>query len=111
MDYETVPAEDFGASLQGLGINLLVTDVKATAAFLADVFGMGIHRRSDDFAIVTYGNQVFQLHADATDHSNPLQGLLPEPPRVGQGWNYAFVKQTQRPPWPKPKPQAVRSLA
>ena len=110
MDYETVPAEDFGASLQGLGINLLVTDVKATAAFLADVFGMGIHRRSDDFAIVTYGNQVFQLHADATHHPTRYKACCP-PPRVGQGWNYAFVKQTQRPPWPKPKPQAVRSLA
>jgi len=38
MDYETVPAEDFGAALQGLGINLLVTDVRASAPFLADVF-------------------------------------------------------------------------
>lgn len=46
---------------------------------------MGIHRLSADFATVTYGNQVFQLHADATDHSNPLQGLLPAPPAWGRG--------------------------
>ena len=85
MDYESVSAEDFGASLTGLGVNILVTDVRETARFLAEVFDMGIHRLSDDFAIVTYGTQVFQLHSDGTYHSNPLQGLLPENPPRGAG--------------------------
>ncbi len=85
MDYESVSAEDFGASLTGLGVNILVTDVRETAGFLAEVFDMGIHRLSDDFAIVTYGTQVFQLHSDGTYHSNPLQGLLPENPPRGAG--------------------------
>ena len=85
MDYENVSAEDFGASLTGLGVNILVTDVRETARFLAEVFDMGIHRLSDDFAIVTYGTQVFQLHSDGTYHSNPLQGLLPENPPRGAG--------------------------
>ncbi len=85
MDYETVSAEAFGASLSGLGLNLLVTDVKRSAAFLTDVFGMRAHRMSADFAIMTYGAVVFQLHADGTYSSNPYQGLLPDNPPRGAG--------------------------
>ena len=40
MDYETVSAEAFGASLRGQGLNILVRDVPAEAAFLTEVFGM-----------------------------------------------------------------------
>lgn len=85
MNFETVDAKDFGASLKGLGINLLCRDVRKTASFLEDVFDMGIHRLSADFAIVTYCLQVFQLHADGTYHSNPLLSLLPEAPPRGGG--------------------------
>lgn len=85
MDFETVSAGDFGASLRGLGINILVSDVIERAAFLEAIFGMKAHRLSADFAIMTYGNQVFQLHSDGTYHSNPLLGLLPENPPRGAG--------------------------
>ena len=44
MDFETVNPEDFGASLKGFGLNLLVTDVKRTAVFLETVFGMAAKR-------------------------------------------------------------------
>ncbi|MCV3269830.1 VOC family protein [Roseobacter sinensis] len=85
MDYETVSAEDFGKSLRGIGLNLLVRDVRETATFLEHVFGMGVHRLSEDFAILTYGVQLFQLHSDGTYGSNPLLGLLPENPPRGAG--------------------------
>ena len=85
MDYETVSAEDFGKSLRGIGVNLLVRDVRATCSFLADVFALGMHRLSDDFAIVTCGRALFQLHSDATYGANPLLGLLPENPPRGAG--------------------------
>ncbi|WP_137701177.1 VOC family protein [Marimonas lutisalis] len=85
MDYETIDAEVFGAALRGIGLNLVVRDVRRTAAFLRDVFDMGIHRLSDDFAIVTYGTQVFQLHSDGTYADNPLLALLPENPPRGAG--------------------------
>ncbi|MGH1576639.1 glyoxalase [Planktotalea sp.] len=85
MDYETVSAGDFGASLQGLGLNFLVRDVKAEAAFLEAVFDMKSHRISADFAIMTYGDQVFQLHSDGTYHSHPLPALLPEAGARGAG--------------------------
>ncbi len=85
MDYETVGAEDFGASLRGIGLNLLVRDVRAQIAFLETVFGMQAFQPTTDFAIMTYGDQVFQLHVDGTYHSNPLLGLLPENPPRGAG--------------------------
>lgn len=85
MDYETISAEAFGASLRGFGINLLVHDVAAEAAFLTEVFGMNAHRLSADFAIMVSGSTVFQLHSDATYHANPLLGLVPENPPRGAG--------------------------
>jgi predicted enzyme related to lactoylglutathione lyase len=85
MDFETISAKDFGASLRGLGLNLLVRDVTAQIAFLETVFGMKAFQPTADFAIMTYGDQVFQLHSDGTYHSNPLLGLLPENPPRGAG--------------------------
>lgn len=85
MDFETVTPEAFGAGLRGLGVNLLVRDVPAEVAFLSAVFGMRGHRVSADFAIVVYGEQLFQLHADTTYHAHPLLGLLPETPPRGAG--------------------------
>lgn len=85
MDYETVEAEDFGRALTGLGLNLLVRDVRALAVFLTDVFGMKAHRVSADFAIMCYGSQIFQLHSDQTYHSHPLPSLLPEAGARGAG--------------------------
>jgi hypothetical protein len=85
VDFETVLPEDFGASLKGLGVNLLVRDVALELAFLETVFEIKGHRISADFAIVTYRDNVFQLHADGTYHSNPLLGLLPENPPRGAG--------------------------
>lgn len=90
MDYETVSAGDFGASLRGIGLNLLVRDVKAQCAFLETVFGTQSHQVSADFAIITYGDQVFQLHSDATYHSNPMLGLIPENPPRGGGIEIRF---------------------
>ena len=46
---------------------------------------MRAHRLSTDFAIMSYGNQVFQLHADGTYHSHPLLSLLPEAGARGAG--------------------------
>ncbi|HKL65318.1 MAG TPA: VOC family protein [Roseovarius sp.] len=85
MDFETVSPAEFGASLRGLGLNLLVRDVQAEAAFLAHVFGMAPHRVSDDFAIMAYHGHLMQLHADHTYGAHPLLGLVPESPPRGAG--------------------------
>lgn len=85
MDYETVSPEDFGASLRGIGLNLLTRDVRRMAGQLTDLFGMTAHRVSDDFAILRYGDQLFQIHADGTYRDHPLLGLVPETPPRGAG--------------------------
>ena len=85
MDYETVDAETFGAALRGIGLNLLVHDVPAQVSFLETVFEMTAFQANKDFAIMRYGDQVFQLHSDGTYHSHPLLGLVPEQPPRGAG--------------------------
>ncbi|MFY0616261.1 glyoxalase [Shimia sp.] len=85
MDFETVSAEKFGASLRGIGLNLLVRDVPGLCATLVDVFDMTAHRISADFAILVSGTDVFQLHSDATYHSHPLPSLLSEAGARGAG--------------------------
>ena len=85
MDYDTVEPEIFGASLQGIGLNILVKDVLAQCEFLERVFAMKAHQKSKDFAIITTGQNQLQLHSDATYHSNPLLSLLPELPPSGAG--------------------------
>jgi predicted enzyme related to lactoylglutathione lyase len=85
MDYNSISAEDFGAGLKGIGLNLLVRDVGREVAFLEAVFGMAAFQPTADFAIMKYGEQVFQLHSDGTYHSNPLLGLVPESPPRGGG--------------------------
>ena len=85
MDYETVTPPDFGAALRGIGINLLVRDVRAQAAFLQTVLGMAAHRLSADFAIMTHGDDLLQLHADHTYGAHPLLGLVPDNPPRGAG--------------------------
>ena len=85
MDYETVSAEDFGTSLKGLGLNLIVPDVAREIAFLTGALEMTAHRASADFAIMVAGGAVLQLHSDGTYSGNPYQALLPENPPRGAG--------------------------
>ena len=77
MDYNAIGAAEFGAGLRGMGLNLLVRDVGAQVAFLETFIGVKAFQPTADFAIMTYGGQVFQLHSDGTYHANPLLGLLP----------------------------------
>ncbi|MFN4101591.1 MAG: VOC family protein [Pararhodobacter sp.] len=91
MDLETVAPEALGRSLTGLGVNLLTRDVRGLAAFLSGTFGLGVHRLSDDFALVRHGDALIQLHSDVTFARHPLHDLLPEnPPRGGGVQLYLF---------------------
>lgn len=85
MDYDTVPAAEFGHALRAISVNLLCRDVLAEAAFLVAVFGMQAHRTSADFAIVLHAGQPLQLHSDGTYANHPLPGLLPESGPRGAG--------------------------
>jgi len=85
MDYETVPAAAFGQALTGITLNLLCRDVPREVAFLTQVMGLRAHRVSRDFAIVSHGAAVLQLHSDGSFAAHPLYGLLPEAGPRGAG--------------------------
>jgi len=85
MDYNSVPAAEFGAAMQGISLNLLTRDVRGEAAFLAGVFGCAVHRLSDDYAIVLHAGMVMQLHSDGTFAAHALHALLPEAGPRGAG--------------------------
>ena len=85
MNYETISADEFGRSLSGVGVNILVKDVRRTVSFLENVFALKCHQVSDDFANVQHDNDMFQLHSDHTYHSHPVIYLVPETPPRGLG--------------------------
>jgi len=85
MDLETVDAATFGRGLRGVGVNLLVQDVRGMADFLTACFGLSIHRLSDDFALAAHDGVLMQLHSDGTFARHPLLNLLPETPPRGTG--------------------------
>ncbi len=76
IDLDTVDPDTFGAGLRGLGLNLLVRDVMAQVLMLESVFDMRSFQATADFAILTYGDEVLQLHADGTYHSHPLGAVV-----------------------------------
>ncbi|HNB26846.1 MAG TPA: VOC family protein [Alphaproteobacteria bacterium] len=88
-DKEFMPAEEYGRSLKGLGINLLVRDVGRSAAFARDVLGAKVVFADQDFAVIRYANGPIQaewmLHSDGTYHSNPVLNLLGDAQIRGAG--------------------------
>ena len=83
-------AEDYGRSLKGFGVNLLVRDVLRAVDFARDILQAETVTADKDFAVLRHrvNGQVlaeWMLHADGTYHSNPLLGLLPENGPRGAG--------------------------
>ena len=59
--------------------------------FSHNTFEISVHQLSSDFAILVYGDNLFQLHSDATYSEHPLLGIIPENPPKGAGieiWLY-----------------------
>lgn len=90
MDLESVDPAAFGRSLTGIGVNLLVRDVAAMAGFAGDVLGLGVHRLSDDFCLLSHGEALIQVHRDGTFGDHPVLGLVPEGVRGGGVQLYLF---------------------
>ena len=85
IDLNTVTADSFGRTLRGIGLNLLVHNIARSVTFLRQVFEAEIFQPTDDFAIVSIGGSILQLHADHTYHSHPLPSLLSESAPRGGG--------------------------
>ena len=83
-------ADDYGRSLKGLGINLLVRDVARSIDFARLVLGAELVHGDADFAVLRQGpanrpQAEWMLHADGTYHSHPLPGLLSDVQVRGAG--------------------------
>ena len=66
---------DYGRSLSGFGVNLLVRDVAASCAFLIEVLNLEKVFANTDFAVLRHAGHDIILHADSTYADHPLLSL------------------------------------
>jgi len=78
------PAE-YGRSLTGLSLNLVVRDVAKSLPFYRDVLGMTVHYADADFAALEIAGAKVQLHADHTYEHQPWAPRLAETGKRGLG--------------------------
>ena len=71
-----IPADDYGRSLTGMGINLLVVNMQQALAFQTEVLGVEIVYADPDFAVLRGYGAEWMLHADHTFSDHPLSGSL-----------------------------------
>jgi catechol 2,3-dioxygenase-like lactoylglutathione lyase family enzyme len=71
-----MPAESYGGSLTGLGVNLLVRDIARSVHFAREVLGAAVVYADPDFAVLRHGQAEWMLHADHTYLDHPLHGSL-----------------------------------
>lgn len=68
-------APDYGRSLRGLSINLLVKEVPRAIAFAREVLGATLVYGDADFAVLRREGAEWMLHADHTYGNHPLLAL------------------------------------
>ncbi len=68
-------ADDYGRSLRGFGVNLLVRNVEEALPFFQDVLQVELVYADPDFAVLRHGAAEWMLHADHTYQSHPLLSL------------------------------------
>ena len=71
-------AGDYGRSLRGLGVNLLVRDMDAALPFHREVLDAEVVHADPDFAVLRRHGAEWMLHADHTYQDHPLYGSLSE---------------------------------
>lgn len=71
-----MPAPEFGRSLKGMGVNLLVADMARALAFQREVLQVELVYGNADFAVLRHEGFLWMLHADHTYDRHPLLPLL-----------------------------------
>lgn len=71
-----MPADEYGRSLRGLTVNLLVRNIGPALAFARDVLGVEPVYSDADFAMLRHGPSEWMLHADHTYRDHPLHASL-----------------------------------
>ena len=78
-------ADEYGRSLRGLSVNLLVTSVPQSTHFAESVLGASIIYSDIDFAVVRASGTEWMLHADHTYDDHPMAGIVADVPARGCG--------------------------
>jgi catechol 2,3-dioxygenase-like lactoylglutathione lyase family enzyme len=78
-------AADYGRTLTGLSVNLIVRDVSRSVPFYADVLGLRLLYSDEDFAAFEGEGVRLQLHADHTYARMPWAAGLSDDSRRGLG--------------------------
>jgi uncharacterized glyoxalase superfamily protein PhnB len=78
-------APDYGRSLRGLSINLLVKEVPRAITFAREVLGATLVYGDADFAVLRRDGAEWMLHADHTYGNHPLLALTGDGTLRGAG--------------------------
>ena len=68
-----MPADEYGRSLKGLSLNLLVEDIEKSLIFQREVLGAVVVYSDVDFAVVAGYSAEWMLHADHTYDRHPMR--------------------------------------
>lgn len=71
-----MPAPDYGRSLTGLGINLLVREIESALPFHAEVLGAEVVYSDPDIAVLRRDGVEWMLHAHHTYDAHPWHPVL-----------------------------------
>ncbi len=71
-----MPADEYGRSLTGLGVNLLVPKIERALRFQTEVLEAEIVYEDPDFAVLRGYGAEWMFHADHTYRDHPLHGSL-----------------------------------
>lgn len=78
-----MPADEYGRSLKGLGVNLLVSSIEEARPFQLEVLGAEEVYSDPDFAVFRGYGAEWMLHADHTYQDHELHGSLG--PEISRG--------------------------
>ena len=71
-----IPADEYGRSLRGFDVNLLVAEIERSVHFQTEVLGAEVVYADPDFAVLRAQGGEWMLHADHTYRDHPLHGSL-----------------------------------
>ncbi|MDD9799450.1 MAG: hypothetical protein OXU29_03165 [Gammaproteobacteria bacterium] len=80
-----MPADEYGRSLRGLSVNLLVRDVAGAVKFQRTVLGAEVVYSDPDFAVLRACGGEWMLHADHTYLGHPMHGIAANAEGRGAG--------------------------
>ncbi len=80
-----IPAPEYGRSLTGFGVNLLVRSIEEALSFQTQVLGAGVVYHDPDIAVLRFESAEWMLHAYHTYDAHPLYPVITSEKEKGLG--------------------------